>query len=313
MRDKVERKGVSVIAIVILIVVIAVVGVGAYLLLKGGGGGAFGDAYIAGLSDENGNLTANGGTITQRIQYIKGTVRNPQAGQAALTAVAMSLSNQTTFNGKIYLKFNGSDEEIPAYDDGTHEDATAGDGIWTFKEARVLISGANTFQITVKNLAGDIVAQSEVFTVNADIPVMDIWIQLTWDTDQTDIDLHVWDPNNQHTYFGQKTVAAGGIPGAELDVDDVDGYGPEHFTMQSAQAGNYVVKVRYYSAHGVTENTTATVRISIAGGEYHTYTHTFTSNDTTTETDYTVTYGYDWHVATLSMTGTGGGTVTAGT
>lgn len=302
-----ERKGVSVIAIVILIIVIAVVGVGAYFLLKGGGG-AFGDAYIAGLLDENGNLTANGGTTTQRIQYIKGTVTNPQAGQAALTAMAMSLSSQTTFNGKIYLKFNGSDEEIPVYDDGTHEDATAGDGIWTFKEARVLISGTNTFQITVKNLAGDIIAQSEVFTVNADIPVMDIWMQLTWDTDQTDVDLHVWDSDNAHTYYAQKT----GIPGAELDVDDVDGYGPEHFTMQSAQAGNYVVKVRYYSAHGVAENTTATVRISIAGGAYHTYTHTFTPDDVTTETSYDTAYGYDWHVATLSMTGTGGGTVTAG-
>jgi uncharacterized protein YfaP (DUF2135 family) len=311
LRDKVERKGVSVIAIVILIIVIAVVGVGAYFLLKGGGG-AFGDAYIAGLLDENGNLTANGGTTTQRIQYIKGTATNPQAGQAALTAMAMSLSSQTTFNGKIYLKFNGSDEEIPAYDDGTHEDATAGDGIWTFKEARVLMSGTNTFQITVKNLAGDIIAQSEVFTVNADIPVMDIWIQLTWDTDQTDVDLHVWDPHENHTYFGQKIVVTGGIPGAELDVDDVDGYGPEHFTMQSAQAGNYVVKVRYYSAHGVIENTTATVRLSIAGGAYHTYTHTFTPNDVTTETDYDTTYGYDWHVATLLMTDTGGGTVTAG-
>jgi uncharacterized protein YfaP (DUF2135 family) len=298
---------------VILVIVIAVVGVGAYLLLKGGGGGgggAFGDAYIAGLLDEDGNLTANGGTTTQRIQYIKGTVKNPQAGQTAL--IAMLLSSQTTFNGKVYLKFNGSDEEIPVYDDGTHEDATAGDDIWTFKEARVLISGTNTFQITVKNLAGGIVAQSEVFTVNADIPVMDIWIQLTWNTDQTDVDLHVWDPNNEHTYYGQKTEAEGGIPGAELDVDDIDGYGPEHFTMQSAQAGNYVVKVRYYSAYGVYENTTATVRISIAGGAYYTYTHTFTPDDVTTETSYDTTYGYDWHVATLSMTGTGGGTVTAG-
>ena len=311
MRDKVERKGVSVIAIVILIVVIAIVGVGVYFLLKGGG--AFGDAYIAGLLDENGNLTANGGTTTQRVQYIKGTVKNPQAGQAALTAMSLS---QTTFNGKIYLKFNGSDEEIPAYDDGTHEDATEGDDIWTFKEARVLISGTNTFQIIVKNLAGDIVAQSEVFTVNANIPVMDIWIQLTWGTDQTDVDLHVWNPNNiNHTYWAQRTGIVGytgGIPGAELDVDDVDGYGPEHFTMQSAQAGDYVVKVRYYSAHGVTAKTTATVRISIAGGEYHTYTHTFTSNDVSAEIDYDTTYGYDWHVATLSMTGTGGGTVTEG-
>lgn len=295
-----EEKGIShgIIAVIVIVVVVVsvVVPVSIYIVLsQGTGAGASGDAHIAGLLDENGNLTANGGTTNQRIQHIKGTVKNPQPGQA-------------TFKGKVYLKFNGTDEEIPAYDDGTHEDATAGDGVWAFKEARVLISGTNTFQIIVKNEAGGTAAQSEVFTVNANIPVMDIWIQLTWDTDQTDVDLHVWDPDSSHTYYADKI----GIPGAELDVDDVDGYGPEHFTMQSAQTGNYVVKVRYYSAHGVTANTTATVRISIAGGAYHTYTHTFTPNDVTTETGYDTTYGYDWHVATLSMTGTGGGTVTAG-
>lgn len=286
---------------IILIVVIAVsvaVPVTIYIVLSQGTG-AWGDAYISGLLDASGNLTANGGTTDQRIQYIKGTVKNPQPGQP-------------TFGGRVYLRFNGTDEEIPVYDDGTHEDAVAGDDVWAFKEARVLISGTNTFQIIVKNEAGNTVAQSEVFTVNADIPVMDIWIQLTWDTDDTDVDLHVWDPSYNHTYYFQKTEAYGGIPGAELDVDDIDGYGPEHFTMQTARAGDYVVKVRYYSAHGVTANTTATVRISIAGGAYRIFTHTFTPDDVTTQIDYTTTYGYDWHVATLSMTGTGGGTVTPG-
>jgi len=295
-----KQKGISAMGIVIVIIVIVVAaGAGTYfLVLKGPG--AFGDAYITGLVDENGNVIVSGGTTDQRVQQIKGTVKNPQPGE-------------TTFKGKVYLNFNGVDEEIPAYDDGTHDDTTVGDGIWAFKETRVLISGTNTFRITVKDEAGNVVVQSEEFTVTANIPVMDIWIQLTWDTDGTDVDLHIWDPDNEHTYFGQKTEAAGGISGAELDVDDVNGYGPEHFTMQSAQVGDYVVKVRYYSAHGVTANTTATVRISIAGGAYHTYTHTFTPDDVTTETGYSTTYGYDWHVATLSMTGTGGGTVTAGT
>lgn len=294
-----KEKGIATsVIVIIVIIVVAAAAVGVYFVRKGPS--AFGDAFITGLVDENGKITVSGGAIDQRVQHIKGTAKNPQPGE-------------TTFKGKVYLNFNGVDEEIPAYNDGTHGDQTAGDDIWALYEARVLMSGTNTFQIIVKDEAGNTVAQSEEFKVTANIPVMDIWAQLTWNTDQTDVDLHVWDPHENQTYWQKKTEAAGGIPGAELDVDDINGYGPEHFTMQSAQAGNYIIKVRYYSAHGVTANTTATVRISIAGGPYHTYTHTFTPNDVTTETGFTVTQGYDWHVATLSMTGTGGGTVTAGT
>lgn len=288
----------SIIAIIVIIVV-AAAGVGIYFfVLKGSG--AFGEAYITGLVDENGNTIVSGGTTDQKVQHIKGTVKNPQPGE-------------TTFKGKVYLNFSGVDEEIPVYNDGTHGDETTGDDIWAFYETRVLIRGTNTFRITVKDEAGATVVQSDEFNVTANIPVMDIWIQLTWNTDETDVDLHVWDPNNEHTYWSQLTEAEDGIPGAQLDVDDVNGYGPEHFTMQSAQAGDYVVKVRYFSTHGVTANTTATVRINIAGGAYHTYTHTFAPDDVTTETGYSTTDGYDWHVVTLSMTGTGGGTVTAGT
>lgn len=279
------KEGTIIVLVIILTVVTVVTVIGIYLL-SSPGTEDFGEACITGLADQNGNITSSGGTTDQRIQYIKGTVKNPQQGE-------------TTFKGNVYLNFNGADEEIPVYDDGTHDDVTAGDGIWTFMETRVLITGTNTFRIKVKNEAGNIVDQSNVFTVTANVPVMDIWIQLTWNTDETDVDLHVWDPNYEHTYWWQKTEAEDGISGAELDVDDVDGYGPEHFTMESAQAGDYVVKVRYYDAHGVTEDTTATVRISIAGGAYQTYTHTFTPNDVTTDTDYETTYGYDWHVATL--------------
>jgi|GEM_PF-3098465 len=279
------KEGTIIVLVIILTVVTVVTVIGIYLL-SSPGTEDFGEACITGLADQNGDITSSGGTTDQRIQYIKGTVKNPQPGE-------------TAFKGNVYLNFNGADEEIPVYDDGTHDDATAGDGIWTFMETRVLITGTNTFRIKVKNEAGNIVDQSNVFTVTANVPVMDIWIQLTWNTDETDVDLHVWDPNYEHTYWWQKTEAEDGISGAELDVDDVDGYGPEHFTMQSVQAGDYVVKVRYYDAHGVTEDTTATVRISIAGGAYQTYTHTFTPDDITIETDYETTYGYDWYVATL--------------
>jgi hypothetical protein len=68
----VERKGVSVIAIVILIIVIAVVGVGAYFLLKGGGGGPSG--------------TANYGVMMGKVTDISGT---------ALGSVTVNVAGQS--------------------------------------------------------------------------------------------------------------------------------------------------------------------------------------------------------------------------
>jgi hypothetical protein len=54
-------------------------------------------------------------------------------------------------------------------------------------------------------------------------------VVLTWDTNNTDVDLHVTDSNGNHAWYADLT----GIPGAFLDHDDVDGFGPEVFTMET--------------------------------------------------------------------------------
>ncbi len=52
--------------------------------------------------------------------------------------------------------------------------------------------------------------------------------QLTWDT-ATDVDLHIWDGQGQHTYFQDQ----GAIPAARLVEDIIPGYGPEYFEDRS--------------------------------------------------------------------------------
>jgi uncharacterized protein YfaP (DUF2135 family) len=49
-----------------------------------------------------------------------------------------------------------------------------------------------------------------------------ITVTLTWDI-QPDIDLHVFEPNF-HVYYSAKNGQNG-----FLDVDDTNGYGPEHY------------------------------------------------------------------------------------
>lgn len=85
-----------------------------------------------------------------------------------------------------------------------------------------------------------------------------VTIVLTWDTEDTDVDLHVFDPNQNHAWYGN----LGGIPGGALDHDDVDGYGPEIFSMPAPANGTYHVRVDYYSDHDKGP-TTATLKVYI--------------------------------------------------
>lgn len=74
--------------------------------------------------------------------------------------------------------------------------------------------------------------------------VNDIKVYLTWDTDNSDVDLHVVNPAGEDVNYQHKTGQFGGA----LFDDVTTGYGPESFTTKSAAKGGYEIKVNYYSA-----------------------------------------------------------------
>ncbi|MFZ2719450.1 MAG: hypothetical protein WAZ27_01120 [Minisyncoccia bacterium] len=69
---------------------------------------------------------------------------------------------------------------------------------------------------------------------------------LTWGA-QPDVDLHAFEPNGTHVYYANER----GISG-ELDLDDVDGAGPEHYRVSCSklEPGTYRIGVNYYSGAG---------------------------------------------------------------
>lgn len=71
----------------------------------------------------------------------------------------------------------------------------------------------------------------------------DVQITLTWDN-IADLDLHVIDPFGERIYWNNQYSSSNGI----LDVDDIDGYGPEniYWPPYEAPAGNYEVYVHMY-------------------------------------------------------------------
>lgn len=62
-----------------------------------------------------------------------------------------------------------------------------------------------------------------------------------WDTDMTDIDLHVIEPSGEKAYYGNRRTEIGG----QVSRDFTQGYGPEEYTLRAACTGNYKVSAKY--------------------------------------------------------------------
>ncbi|MCA9547309.1 MAG: VWA domain-containing protein, partial [Myxococcales bacterium] len=90
--------------------------------------------------------------------------------------------------------------------------------------------------------------------------VADLRVTITWNTDNTDVDLWVTEPSGEKCYYANRTTAHGG----ELLDDVTQGFGPERYRDVDAEPGVYRVEAHYYGNNGnrLTEGTQ--VRATIA-------------------------------------------------
>lgn len=65
---------------------------------------------------------------------------------------------------------------------------------------------------------------------------------LSWDADNTDIDLWVTDPNGEKAYYAHRLTYQGGL----MSRDFTGGYGPEEFSLREPKAGKYKVQAQFY-------------------------------------------------------------------
>ena len=86
---------------------------------------------------------------------------------------------------------------------------------------------------------------------------LDLRIVLTWDMDNTDIDLHVVDPNDEEVYYGHKLSYQGG----QVSPDCTQGYGPEDYSLKIAKPGTYKVYVKFYGHRQQTISDATTVQV----------------------------------------------------
>ena len=74
---------------------------------------------------------------------------------------------------------------------------------------------------------------------------LDVRVALAWDTDNTDIDLWVKDPNGEWVSYSHTLSRQGG----RNTRDVTQGYGPEVFSLRKAMPGTYEVHARYFGSH----------------------------------------------------------------
>jgi tetratricopeptide (TPR) repeat protein len=73
---------------------------------------------------------------------------------------------------------------------------------------------------------------------------LDVRVVLTWDTDQTDMDLWVVEPSGEKCFYSHATTTIGG----RISKDFTGGYGPEEYTVRRALAGEYQIKANFYGS-----------------------------------------------------------------
>eukprot|EP01122_Echinamoeba_exundans_P007381 TRINITY_DN225_c0_g3_i1.p1 TRINITY_DN225_c0_g3~~TRINITY_DN225_c0_g3_i1.p1 ORF type:complete len:1227 (+),score=276.64 TRINITY_DN225_c0_g3_i1:54-3734(+) len=76
----------------------------------------------------------------------------------------------------------------------------------------------------------------------------DLRISMGWDTDNTDFDLHVVEPNGEECYFGHRDTRAGGM----MSRDFRGGYGPEEYMLKKAFPGEFRAWTNYFAMHSAT-------------------------------------------------------------
>ncbi|MGK0390666.1 MAG: hypothetical protein ACI94Y_003426 [Maribacter sp.] len=72
----------------------------------------------------------------------------------------------------------------------------------------------------------------------------DLLVTISWNTDNTDIDLHVKEPTGEVCFYQNKVTKIGGT----ITQDVTQGYGPEMYILNTAKKGKYEIKVNYYSS-----------------------------------------------------------------
>lgn len=145
-------------------------------------------------------------------------------------------------------------------------------GSTEFSQPILINDGDNTIIVNCYGDAenGTSVFASKEINIIGELPILDIFTELRWNTDYSDVDFHLLRPGadiedlwtSEDCYYSNESTSWG----AYLDVDDTEGYGPEHITLPNVtEEGVYRLFIHYYDEDGA-GTTQAYVDVSMQNG-----------------------------------------------
>ncbi|MBT3567643.1 MAG: DUF2135 domain-containing protein, partial [Opitutae bacterium] len=115
------------------------------------------------------------------------------------------------------------------------------EGKWNGRFPEIELTALNEMNAIITTCGKELEAGNLDKRLLKNLPV-DVRVILTWDADNTDMDLWVTDPNGEKCFYSHRNTKIGG----HMSPDYTGGYGPEEFLLKRAQPGKYLVHVNYY-------------------------------------------------------------------
>lgn len=169
--------------------------------------------------------SGEGAQFTQEIRYPASSVNTPD-GQSDAARIRGHIAGEV--NNPALLVVNGVSMPLKVDE--------AGD----FDRPYIFPSGSNS--VEVRDGKRSALRRVQFHASNAGATPAKLRVLLSWDSDNTDLDLHVVTPDGGHAWYGSQVLPNGGA----LDVDVTTGYGPEIFATPTPLPGTYLVYVNYF-------------------------------------------------------------------
>jgi uncharacterized protein YfaP (DUF2135 family) len=167
-----------------------------------------------------------------RVQYAYPNNLIDRGGQRGRTLIEGRLLQAKKTARTPLLVVNGNPLPLYTGDDGRY--------------ARPYAFGAGSNGVEVRDASGRTLQRTQFYEANRLKTQARVRIILAWDDPQAELDLHVLTPDGGHAFFARPVLNNGG----GLDLDSVDGAGPEMFSMTAPLAGHYHVYVNYWGRFG---------------------------------------------------------------
>lgn len=106
--------------------------------------------------------------------------------------------------------------------------------------------GGGSNSVEIKTPDGKSAKRVQFFEANPNKAQAQLRIVCSWDAPEAEVDLHVITPDGLHAFWAHPVLDGGG----GLDVDSVDGPGPEMFTTTAPLHGAYHIYVNYWGNFG---------------------------------------------------------------